>query len=126
MARHPNRDRARELRTNMTPAERFVWYRVRYRQLGGFKFRRQQTLGPFIVDFVCLERKLVLELDGGQHAEPERAEYDARRSEWLAANGFRVYRLWNIEAFKEWDAAAERILELLHERPAEGGTRGDS
>ena len=98
MARHPNRDRARELRTNQTPAERFVWYRLRYRQLGGFKFRRQHTLGPFIVDFVCLERKLVLELDGGQHADPTQADYDARRTAWLIERGYRVYRLWNIEA----------------------------
>ena len=121
MARHPNRDRARELRTNQTPAERFVWYRLRYRQLGGFKFRRQHTLGPFIVDFVCLERKLALELDGGQHADPTQGDYDARRTAWLIERGYRVYRLWNIEAVGEWDAAAERIGDLLREGAEEGG-----
>jgi very-short-patch-repair endonuclease len=114
MARHPNRDRPR-VAANMTPAERFVWDRIRYRQIGGFKFRRQHPLGPFIVDFVCLERKLVLELDGGQHAEPEKAEYDARRTAWLKEEGYRVYRLWNIEAFGEWEGAAERIGELLRD-----------
>ena len=111
-----NRDRARYLRTNMTDTERFVWQRIRRCQLGGFKFRRQHPLGSFIVDFVCLERKLVLELDGGQHAE--RAEYDARRTAWLAERGYRVFRVWNFEAVEEWDVMAERICELLRE---EGG-----
>ncbi|MDY3561724.1 DUF559 domain-containing protein [Gemmata sp. JC673] len=115
MAKHPNRDRARQLRMNMTDAERFVWYRIRYRQLGGFKFRRQHPLGPFIVDFVCLERKLVLELDGGQHAE--RVAEDARRTQWLNERGYRVFRLWNIDAFREWEGAAERIGLLLLEGP---------
>lgn len=99
----------------MTGAERFVWYRIRYRQLGGFKFRRQHPLGPFIVDFVCLERKLVLELDGGQHAV--RVTEDAHRTAWLNEHGYRVFRLWNIDAFKEWEGAAERIGQLLLEEP---------
>src|SRR5437870_1177253 len=102
---------ARHLRKNLTDAEQFVWGRLRYRQLGGFKFRRQHPLGPFTVDFVCLERKLVIELDGGQHAE--RAEEDARRTAWLTERGYRVFRLWNNEAIQDWDAAAERIWELL-------------
>jgi very-short-patch-repair endonuclease len=106
-----NRDRARELRANMTDTERFVWQRIRRRQLCGFKFRRQHPIGPFIVDFVCLERKLVLELDGGQHAA--RTEYDAQRTAWLAERGYRVFRVWNFEAHEEWDAMAERICELL-------------
>jgi very-short-patch-repair endonuclease len=108
-----NRDRARHLRTNMTDTERFVWQRIRRRQMGGFKFRCQQPIGPFIVDFVCLERKLVLELDGGQHTE--RAEYDAQRTAWLVERGYRVFRVWNFEAHEEWDAMAERICELLNE-----------
>lgn len=115
---HPNRDRARELRANMTSAEKFVWGRIRREQLG-YKFRRQQTLGPFIVDFVCLERKLVLELDGGQHAEPERAEYDARRTVWLQEKGYRVYRIWNGIAKGEWDGVAEQIWRLLQDVTAD-------
>jgi very-short-patch-repair endonuclease len=111
MAAHPNRDRARALRKNMTEAERFVWYRLRKNQFGGFRFRRQHPLGPFIVDFVCLERKLVIELDGGQHAT--QTEEDARRTAWLNERGYRVYRLWNNEAFTDWDNAAERIWQLL-------------
>ncbi len=97
----------------MTDVERFVWQRLWYRQLGGHKFRRQHPLGPFIVDFICLERKLVLELDGGQHVE--RANYDEERTAWLAARGYRVFRLWNHEAVREWDEAAERILQLLND-----------
>ncbi len=120
---HPNRDRARALRTNMTDTERFVWQRIRYRQIGGCKFRRQHPLGSFIVDFVCLERKLVLELDGGQHAE--RAKYDEDRTAWLAVRGYRVFRLWNNEAFDNWDGVAERLLALLtgatpHPEPLRG------
>ncbi len=106
-------DRARYLRNNMTDTERFVWRRIRYRQIGGFKFRRQHPLGPYIVDFVCLERKLVLELDGGQHAA--RIEYDAQRTAWLEERGYRVFRLWNFEALQDWDVAAQRIAELLQE-----------
>jgi len=108
-----NRDRARFLRTNMTDTERFVWQRIRRCQLAGFKFRRQHPMGPFIVDFICLERKLVLELDGGQHAE--RVEYDAERTAWLEERGYRVFRVWNFEAIDEWDATAERICELLNQ-----------
>ena len=110
---HPNRDRARHLRTNMTDTERFVWQRIRYRQIGGFKFRRQHPLGSFIVDFVCLERKLVLELDGGQHAA--RAEEDARRTAWLQERGYRVFRVWNVEALQDWEVAEQKIWELLQE-----------
>ena len=103
----------------MTEAEKFVWARVRREQIGGFKFRRQHPLGPFIVDFVCLERKLVLELDGGQHAEPERADYDARRSAWLKERGYRVYRIWNGIATSEWEGVAERIWQLLQDVTAD-------
>ena len=110
---HTNRDRARELRKNQTATEKFVWSRVRREKLGGYKFRRQHPLGPFIVDFVCLERKLVLELDGGQHAA--NVEYDQRRTAWLEERGYRVFRLWNFEVPREWEAAADRIWQLLEE-----------
>jgi very-short-patch-repair endonuclease len=112
---HPNRDRARELRKNMTSTERFVWFRIRRQQLGGYKFRRQHPLGPYIVDFVCLERRLVLELDGGQHAE--QVEYDQRRTEWLQERGYRVFRVWNFEAVEDWDSIAEGIWRVLQEEP---------
>jgi adenine-specific DNA-methyltransferase len=107
--------RARQLRTNSTDAERFLWRELRSRQLGGYKFRRQQALGAFIVDFVCLERRLVIELDGGQHAEPEQAMYDADRSQWLAQQGFRVLRFWDHDVLKELNGVKETIAKVLQE-----------
>ena len=86
--------RARELRLHMTNAERKLWYALRDRRFAGFKFRCQVPLGPFIADFVCFEERLVIEVDGGQHAE---FVQDRRRDRWFAANDFRVMRFWNNE-----------------------------
>ena len=102
---------ARHLRKNMTDAERFVWQRIRYRQLGGFRFRRQAPIGPFIADFVCFEARFILELDGGQHAT--QVEADAARTRWLEGQGFRVMRVWNNEVFEDWDSVAEGIVTAL-------------
>ena len=85
--------RAGELRNNPTEAERSLWQHLRLRQLGGHKFRRQQSLGPYIVDFVCLEKRLIIEVDGGQHSEQK--AYDAERNTWLEVQGFHVLRFWN-------------------------------
>src|SRR5262245_16541243 len=79
--------KARQLRKNQTDAERFLWRGLRSRQLAGYKFRRQEPIGPFIVDFVCYEKRLVIELDGGQHAEPNQVAYDTERTAWLVQNG---------------------------------------
>src|SRR5689334_4415097 len=84
---------ARRLRTDDTRAEAHLWIALRDRRLGGWKWRRQVPRGPFIVDFYCAEAALVLEIDGGQHAEA--GDYDARRTAWLAASGLRVLRFWN-------------------------------
>jgi len=78
----------------MTDAERKVWYALRDRRFVQFKFRRQVPVGPYIADFVCFEARLVIELDGGQHAGSCR---DKRRDRWFATNGFRVLRFWNNE-----------------------------
>jgi very-short-patch-repair endonuclease len=86
-------ERARELRRNPTDAERKLWSALRRRALDGHRFRRQHPLGPYIVDFVCLERKLAIELDGGQHATRE--EYDRARTARIEADGFTVLRFWN-------------------------------
>lgn len=110
-----SRDTARRLRSNLTDTERFVWQRVRYRQLGGHKFRRQRPLGPYVVDFVCLERRVVLELDGGQHAE--QAEEEAARARWLEAQGFRVVRFWNHDVFGNWDGVSQVIWDCLQSPP---------
>jgi very-short-patch-repair endonuclease len=111
-----SRERARKLRKNMTDAERALWLRIRRRQILGYKFRRQQPLGKYILDFVCLESKLIVELDGGQHAVQE--EYDSRRSQWLTEQGFRVLRLWNHQVFKESDAVVQAIYNALLPPPA--------
>ncbi len=81
-----NKIRVRELRKNPTEAERSLWKELRFRQIGGYKFRRQQPLGDYIVDFVCFEKRLVVEVDGGQHSE--QIEHDFKRDEWLKAQGF--------------------------------------
>ena len=91
------KDRARQMRREPTEAERRMWRLLRDRRLGGFKFRRQEQLGRYIVDFVCFEQKLVIELDGSQHAE---SAYDAQRDAWLKSRDFTVLRFWNNEVFE--------------------------
>jgi len=102
---------ARALRHNMTEAERRLWRRLRMRELSGFKFRRQRPMGNYVVDFVCLDRRLIIEVDGGQHAE--QVDRDERRSAWLASRGFRVLRFWNNEVFEHLDVVCEVILQAL-------------
>lgn len=106
-------NRAKQLRKNMTVAERAPWRHLRSRQLAGYKFRRQQPIGRFIVDYACLEKRLVIELDGGQHAEPEQAANDEERSECLNKNGFRVIRFWNHDVLKSLDAIKAVIAQAL-------------
>ena len=116
----PHRDahrlqRARELRTDLTATEQLLWSRLRRRQVAGCKFRRQQVLGPYIVDFACLEEKLVIELDGGQHAAQR--SYDQRRTRWLEQVGFRVLRFWDHQVFEELDAVLQVIADELGRPP---------
>jgi very-short-patch-repair endonuclease len=99
-------DAARRLRTAMTDAERRLWLVLRRRQLGGLHFRRQCPLGLFVVDFACLARRLVVEVDGGQHCD---SQVDARRDAWLRRQGFRVLRFWNHEVMGNLDGVYEVI-----------------
>lgn len=99
--------RARRLRRNLTDAERKLWSRLRRRQLDGHYFRRQVPVGRFIVDFLCKERRLIVEVDGGQHAERRRA--DAARSLRLQARGYRVIRFWNNDVIGNIDGVLETI-----------------
>lgn len=94
-----SRERARALRKNPTEAERALWRHLRLRQLDEHKFRRQQPVGSYIVDFICIEKRLVVELDGGQHSE--QVASDAERTAWLEGEGFRVLRFWNHEVLKD-------------------------
>jgi very-short-patch-repair endonuclease len=109
------RARARGLRKNPTKAEKLLWSHLRFWQVDGYKFRRQQPLGKYIVDFVCLEKKLIIELDGGQHAE--QVEYDSTRDEWLGAHGFRIIRFWNNDVLKNSDGVKQEILTALQGTP---------
>ena len=90
-------DFARKLRRDQTDVERKLWYALRSRRFHGFKFRRQQPIGPYVVDFICFESKLVIELDGGQHGLPQNAAAEHARSKRLEADGYRVLRFWNHE-----------------------------
>jgi very-short-patch-repair endonuclease len=101
----------------MTDAERRLWGQLRSRQVAGVKFRRQAPIGNYIVDFVSFERRLVIELDGGQHAE--RVEYDERRTCWLNSQGFRVLRFWNHRVFEDLEAVLEVIWRRLEESAVE-------
>jgi very-short-patch-repair endonuclease len=109
-----NTTKARELRKNSTEAERTLWRQIRFWQLKGHKFRRQAPIGRYIVDFVCFEEKLIIELDGGQHFE--QSAYDSERTAWLGSQGFRVLRFWNDQVLKEIEAVKESILEALENR----------
>ncbi|MGH8593647.1 MAG: endonuclease domain-containing protein [Gammaproteobacteria bacterium] len=107
---------ARALRREQTQAEQCLWHRLRGRRLEGFKFRRQQILGPYIVDFLCIRAKLVIEIDGGQHAG--QTEHDRLRSQYLQGLGYRVIRFWNNEVLRDMDAVLERIRAVLMEIPS--------
>ncbi|OGV69192.1 MAG: hypothetical protein A3K18_26365 [Lentisphaerae bacterium RIFOXYA12_64_32] len=113
-----NRDFARGLRHRSSDAEYLLWYHLRGKKRLGWKFRRQQPIGPFIADFVCLRRRLVIELDGGQHSSPAHSDYDARRTRWLERNGFRVLRFWNLEIYDDLARVVSRIDEALAEAEA--------
>jgi adenine-specific DNA-methyltransferase len=103
--------RARELRKNPTEAERALWKGLRFRKLEGHKFRRQQPIGPYIVDFVCLEKRLIIEVDGGQHSK--NVAYDLKRDAWLEAQGFSILRFWDHQVFKESEAVLEAVMKAL-------------
>jgi very-short-patch-repair endonuclease len=104
---------ARKLRREQTDVERKLWFALRDRQFHGFKFRRQQPIGPYVVDFVCFEAKLVIELDGEQHGDAAHDAYDRARTERLAADGFRVIRFWNNEMSENFDGVLEGIARAL-------------
>jgi very-short-patch-repair endonuclease len=116
------RDAARRLRVDQTDAEHRLWSRLRGRQFEGFKFRRQHSIGPFVADFFCLEAKLVVELDGSQHAD--QLEQDERRTEYIRDAGYAVLRIWNHEVISEIDAVLQRIADALEQsRQGKRGTK---
>ena len=116
------RDRARRLRRDQTEAEAKLWEALRAGRLEGWKWRRQAPVGPFIVDFLCLEAALAVELDGGVHAE--RADYDVWRDTQLRRRGLQVLRFWNSEVAADFDGVCWTILSACRESdPAKRGRR---
>jgi primosomal protein N' (replication factor Y) len=105
---------ARRLRRDTTDAEALLWRRIRDRALFGRKFRRQHPIGPYVADFVCIEARLVVELDGGQHDRG--AEGTSVRTAFLERRGFRVLRFWNNDVLANLDGVLERIVGTLEER----------
>jgi very-short-patch-repair endonuclease len=111
--RHAKRKQVRirqTLRRNSTDAEMKLWFALRARKLGGFKFVRQGKIGPYIVDFVCREKYVVVEVDGGQHAENPR---DRVRDLVLASKGYCVLRFWNTDVLKNIDGVSQKLYEAL-------------
>ncbi len=103
----------RELRRNATDAERLMWELVRDRRLGGAKFRRQHSIGRFILDFYCHEVRLAIELDGGGHDEQQQKQYDEQRTKDLEIEGVKVLRFWNHDVLENTEAVLETIWDSL-------------
>ncbi|MBS0309676.1 MAG: endonuclease domain-containing protein [Proteobacteria bacterium] len=101
------RERAKTLRKHQTEAEQRLWYFLRAHRFMNLKFKRQEPIGSYIVDFVCHTHQLIIEADGGQHAE--NMAYDQTRDAWLAAQGFTMMRFWNNEILQQTDAVLEKI-----------------
>jgi very-short-patch-repair endonuclease len=111
---------AKKLRANTTPHERALWRALRELPVTGTHFRRQAPIGPYIVDFFCPAKHLIIELDGGHHNENEAARRDQQRQLWLEREGYRVIRFWNSEITGNLDAVLEKIyVELYGSRAAE-------
>jgi adenine-specific DNA-methyltransferase len=107
-------NRARSLRKQHTRAEHYLWQRLKDRRFEKYKFRRQRPVGNYIVDFICLWKKLIIELDGDQHAELEQKEYDNKRTIYLLDKGYRVIRFWNHEILTETQIVLDHIWDELH------------
>ncbi len=107
----------------MTDAELRLWMQLRGEQLDGYRFRRQVPMGPYVLDFVCLKARLVIEVDGGQHAEA--LKQDDLRAAWLESRGFRVLRFWNTDVLQETEGVVERIRAALPGPPPHPPRKGE-
>ncbi len=105
------KSRAKELRQRQTDVEFLLWPRLKNRQLNGNKFRRQHIIKPYIVDFICLEKNLIIELDGGQHST--QINYDQQRTQHLQQRGYRVIRFWNNDVMINMEGVLSEILRFL-------------
>ena len=109
---------ARELRQKQTNTEKILWHYLRGRRFKGLKFKRQEVISPYIVDFICYEAMIIVELDGGQHNTPEKIKYDRARTRFLEKLGFRVLRYWDNEIFNKLDNVLEDIIEKASTSPS--------
>ncbi len=122
-------DNAKSLRINQTEAEQKLWYYLRAHRFMGVKLKRQKPIGKYVVDFICVEQKLIIEVDGGQHAE--NIAYDQNRDSWLRAQGYRVLRFWNNQLMHEIENVLEQIrlalavTETLSPGPSPVNGRGE-
>lgn len=105
------KQRSRDLRKNLTDAEQKLWQKLRHKQINDHKFRRQFVLGNYIVDFICLDKRLIVEVDGGQHMD--NVDYDLHRDEWLKSQNFKALRFWNNQVLNEIDSVLEVISQNL-------------
>ncbi len=116
-------DNAKTLRSHQTKAEQRLWVRLRAHRFLGLKFKRQKPMGRYIVDFVCLEHRLIIELDGGQHTE--QAAYDQHRDAWLRSQGYTVLRFWNNDVMQQLESVLEQIRSTLSPDPSPTSGRGE-
>ena len=108
----------------MTDAEKKLWKHLRLKQLESYRFRRQFPLGEYIVDFICLEKKLIIEVDGGQHSDL--SDYETERNQWLEKQNFQILRFWNNQVLNEIESVVEIILNILTPHlypPPQGGRK---
>lgn len=117
MKKYTEKTKAQILRANQTKAERLLWQKLRNRQLSDQKFRRQHSIGNYIVDFCCIRQKLIIELDGGHHNETEQINYDHKRTKLLNSEGFTVLRFWNNQVLNETEQVLNAILIALQKHP---------
>ncbi|MDD5039414.1 MAG: endonuclease domain-containing protein [Dehalococcoidales bacterium] len=110
------KEHARQLRENMTDAERHLWTRIRMKQLNGYQFYRQKPIGDYIVDFFCPKANLIIEVDGSQHFVDETIEYDRIREEYVSSLGLKVLRFTNAEVLKNIEGVVEHIEEEMSEK----------
>jgi len=108
------RGAAKKLRANTTPHERMLWRALKELPIEGTHFRRQAPIGPYIVDFFCPAKRLIIELDGGHHNDDATAERDSKRQAWLGQEGYRVIRFWNSDMIGDLNAVLDRIYVEVH------------
>ena len=107
------RTKARLLRKNMTRQERKLWNLLRNKQFYGYRFLRQYIIDNYIVDFICVSKKIIIEVDGGQHNEVKISQYDSKRTDYLSAKEYTVIRFWNNEIDTNLDGVYEKLMQVF-------------